>query len=610
MKRKSLLVIAVPLILSSCTANEEDRYTFNHQQGTADYESYMYFNDSFFEKESTIYNPSLATASVSMAMASFASQSEPANYDHRYKNIESLLTDIGFKDFYVNENYKKKPGSDTIGLVFAHKNVLGKELVVMGVRGANYEAEWASNFKLGKREDGYHDGFRSAADEACRELVNYVDSHNFDGDIKVWMAGYSRAGATCNITAGLLDEKISKGDSIFKNNVTLKKEDLYAYTFEAPMGAPSTKNDSGDILVKLDDYNNIFNIVNQNDLVPLVAMKEFGFTRFGIDKYLPDSFTDFDFQKHLNNVIYFYDRISNHNALGDYKISSFTTKSLSGFSFGEDKKSHAWTQGLLLKELISLLTVEGVETIDNYVETIQKGLRYLFELIYESGYFKGSLIDIGLSMIQNISTIKTVEDLVDDVQREPGRFVDDLRPTLMRGLRKLGIEVDTHEFVNNLLSLGTALTKTIIYSLENAKNYLVFSLFSKDNLLSIASGHYPELCQSHIRALDPLYTKDPYVTDMSEKFYKLEVIKDEGLEIVINRNDYPIVSIGDNLEPIDNDVAYRDEGAYYTIYLPYNESYNVKFNMDTFFSLSHYDQIKGDFVEDTKQLDSSFSFEI
>lgn len=71
---------------------------------------------------------------------------------------------------------------------------------------------------------------------------------------------------------------------------TFTNDDLYAYTFEAPQGAnynSKTVKQPGDAI-----YNNIYNVVNPNDLVPKVAMSEYGFTRFGTDKYITTKFYD------------------------------------------------------------------------------------------------------------------------------------------------------------------------------------------------------------------------------------------------------------------------------------------------------------------------------
>ena len=61
--------------------------------------------------------------------------------------------------------------------------------------------------------------------------------------------------------------------------MNLTRNHIYSYCFEAPQGAPNEKDENGEIPAKGKDYDNIFNISNFNDPVPLVAMNELGFAR-------------------------------------------------------------------------------------------------------------------------------------------------------------------------------------------------------------------------------------------------------------------------------------------------------------------------------------------
>ena len=92
-----------------------------------------------------------------------------------------------------------------------------------------------------------------------------------------------------NVAAGLLDSSLDKGQEVF-NNVKLNLEDIYTYTFEAPQGA---NVNSKTIKAPKDAiYGNIWNIINPNDIVTKVAMSEYGFTRFGTDKFITTEFFD------------------------------------------------------------------------------------------------------------------------------------------------------------------------------------------------------------------------------------------------------------------------------------------------------------------------------
>ena len=105
-----ILALAIILTLTSCEGGRA-RYTFKYQSGTSDYSSEMYYKDSLFDHDADVYDPSLATASLSLAMASFASIEEK-DYANRSRNAKDLLTKLGFKDIVPNDFFKEKPGTD------------------------------------------------------------------------------------------------------------------------------------------------------------------------------------------------------------------------------------------------------------------------------------------------------------------------------------------------------------------------------------------------------------------------------------------------------------------------------------------------------------------
>ena len=127
---------------------------------------------------------------------------------------------------YVNDNNTSKPGTDTIGVSIGSKVLqqydgsTGKlkdtdsTLIVVTIRGANYEKEWASNVTLGNGADtdGEAQGFSEAADQTIEAVDYYISRYDLQdeveaGKVKFWVAGFSRAGATANITSKRLIEK-------------------------------------------------------------------------------------------------------------------------------------------------------------------------------------------------------------------------------------------------------------------------------------------------------------------------------------------------------------------------------------------------------------------
>ena len=139
------------------------------------------------------------------------------------------MSDMGCvdEDIYVNDNYLKRPDRNTIGCCIGRKTLSdGKNLVIIAVRGGGYEAEWAGNVTLG--ESGEHKGFSTAAGQVFSALKDYLAERGIDGkssNTKFWIAGYSRAGATSNLTAKrIIDAYDNSGARTF------------AYPIEAPKG--------------------------------------------------------------------------------------------------------------------------------------------------------------------------------------------------------------------------------------------------------------------------------------------------------------------------------------------------------------------------------------
>lgn len=259
---------------------------------TDDYDSVspFYYSDGYFLEDPTVYNTHLATMSINAAVAAFGRMTthiEGNGYANHFANIKQLFSDIECYDsnFFANEDYQMKPdyfGEDgrltTIGVAISQKEIkAGDEtftLVPVAIRGGGYETEWASNVTIGG--EGEAKGFSDAAGQVYAHIDNYIKNYGLtekvaSGKVKFWVVGYSRAGATANLTSKrLVDFYGEKGNQV------------YGYTFEAPMGgliserliAEHTGNGA---------YPTIHNTVNDLDFVTLVAPKEMGFIRYGVD---------------------------------------------------------------------------------------------------------------------------------------------------------------------------------------------------------------------------------------------------------------------------------------------------------------------------------------
>lgn len=253
-----------------------------------DLDGTFYYTDAYFKNPGT-YNEHLATMSLCMAMSAFNSNvgndnKDGTDYVLKSKNIVKLLSDIGVgrDNIYLSNTYTVKPGTGTIGVAIGQKELddEGHILVPIAVRGAGYESEWTSNVTIGNNtEAGEHAGFADAANQVFAQVKSYISNYNLEqavreGKVKFWVTGYSRAGATANLTARRLI------DAYGTNN------EVYAYCMEAPQGALK------DYTTGKSQYNIIHNCINYNDPVPKVAPSFMNFIRYGEDKIFNKPNTD------------------------------------------------------------------------------------------------------------------------------------------------------------------------------------------------------------------------------------------------------------------------------------------------------------------------------
>ena len=271
---------------------------------------YIYYSDDYFRHESTRYNPHLATLSIYSAKYSMNpggpdSPDDEHWYQHQSDRLANFWTKIGFNDADFNLDYYRRTSFDTIGIGCASRVVTEGSnkftVIACTVRSGGYFLEWSNNVYLGdgSKSDMMHEGWYNAANKVIDfvgEYIRYLQNNSKlqTTQIKLWLSGFSRGGAVMNIAGGLLDNKLGMDDSKTRyeiyEGVNLKREDILVYTFEAPQGA----NFNSTTVAKPTDelYYNIFNIVNPNDFVTKVAMGRYGFTRFGIDKFIITEFFD------------------------------------------------------------------------------------------------------------------------------------------------------------------------------------------------------------------------------------------------------------------------------------------------------------------------------
>ncbi len=234
------------------------------------------YDDEWFLQDARTLDPNLRMISLVMAMSGFPSV--VGGEHNQYKNAKAFMEKVGFTDFEVNEDYKKKPSKHTLGIFAARKeaNVNGEDItiVALGFRGAAYGLEWYENTILGK--EGPARGFMGATDRTYKFLTDYLVAHvmkegmdllsadvsRTGKKIKLWIAGYSRSAAVANLLGKVVVDRL--GD----------EKNTFVYTFECPKAATFDDNR---------EYKNIHNCINPVDFVPLIIPNVWGFARCGVD---------------------------------------------------------------------------------------------------------------------------------------------------------------------------------------------------------------------------------------------------------------------------------------------------------------------------------------
>lgn len=223
-----------------------------------------------------------------------------------------------------------------------------------------------------------------------------------------------------------------------------------------------------------------------------------------------------------------------------------------------------------------------MEAKTSYVEKLQPAFRTIFDIIYRSGNFKGSLIDLGVSMINDIISIFDLDTLINDffVAEQRKYLVQDLTVIVNRGLEKFGIMFPLEEvkpkvqaFIKMLADFGgDVITKGLFQ--------IIFTLFSKANLSCLGTGHYPELCLAEIRALDPNYVNEPFKNTNPDGKYFTVSLPDQNAKMSIFEGGHEIVNV-DNGVVYVADVPTRIDVSGVDAILPYGPQYEVKVFTDS-----------------------------
>lgn len=290
-KRMTAVVLCVVTVFCSCGAavyaEPDSRGIFRCDWfDESIYYPYEY-SDEWFGGKASDYNHELATFALCASLASFNSFNDK-DVD---ENIEKLFKECGYD---IHSYGYETEGYDTVGLAVGAKDAVidgvTYTLTLAIIRSGNYYMEWGGNLRVGSGET--HKGFDLAKATVIGYLNEYFSEHKPEHEVKLLTSGYSRGASIANLFAAELDDgryASSVGGKNYIAEAELSKENIYAYTYEAPQ---CTKDKNA----HAEAYNNIFNIVNPNDYVPMFVMDEWGFTHYGRRLELPgaDNCAEYD----------------------------------------------------------------------------------------------------------------------------------------------------------------------------------------------------------------------------------------------------------------------------------------------------------------------------
>lgn len=431
------------------------------------------YSDEWFTKSAYKYNHALANVSMVLTQASFASASAKSDYSDAWKNAKALLNQCGFENFMANNDAKTMPGGHTIGAVAASKQLIDNggtyTLIALGIRGHNYGQEWASNFWVGAKGD--HAGFCDARDKVLTFLRQYISSMGISGRVKIWTTGFSRAAITANMLAAKLDDGVSLGA-----NVSTTPHDVYCYTFETPQGTVDP-NAHAPI------YRNIKNIMNPNDLVPLVGPDIWGFTRYGEDYYVPCRQKDANYQAMADAM---WSELTKMGWSRFYLIDDFHYLTLSG----ENKNiTQIEYYDMLFKAMFQSLAPNR----QAYVDNLQADLMELSASLL--GFHTTQIMDGLKNFAQNLVT----GDLL-KAAANPMNLAGVLEDSLIDAFNRAGvINYDNSEKVNAMVkNLVQLMLPFIMSNPEIAVNLVL-------NLMQILNAHFSEVTHAWLRTLPASY---------------------------------------------------------------------------------------------------------
>lgn len=482
----------------------------NVEDSTLDYA----YSDAYFAADARVYNPSLSSMSLCLEMSSWSSLDEEDWVD-KSANARELLTDLGFIDFAQNDFWNAHPTVESIGAVAARKELQDATLIALAVRGGGYFSEWGSNVLIGDADA--HTGFATARDNVLAFLQEYVAANGITGRVKLWLVGFSRGAAVANMTAGYLN------DNGLSAEATLVPQDLYCYTFEAPQGIQVSAAGADA------DYSNIHNIINPNDIVPLVAPDGWGFARYNQTSHLLPTITTVHYADAREKMLEQYARILEPvNVLDEneaaYNIAEYA-KTLEmkvnwqsilpgGAPFIELNvvdNTHL-PQAVMLNEFVSAL-IHAAKSRDQFHDNIESDISTLLgELM---GASKGASLSDYIQQLGDALTANDGENLAYIIEPIIQLNFTSLENRLAQVTQRLREVIPQPEGYTDIVGTVTSLVDVMATMLVEDPEAILNLVLSLSNT-SMIQAHYAEVTLAWLRAADPNFTDDPITCAVPE----------------------------------------------------------------------------------------------
>ena len=562
MKTRKILLLLLPILCLPSCSNEQG---IAFHSNVEDHVFQTLYDDGIFSLDNASFHSEIALPSYASAMATIRSD---CNYDERAFFLIDLWKKEGFSSFYVSDSFTQKPGLDTIGYAFAHKEIAASDgkahLFAIALRSGTYEGEWASNITLG--EEGDAQGMSDSASTVYESFLSYLNQEGYKGKAKFWISGYSRGGSVANLVAGRLLDGLEEGP--FPSAIASGKEDVYAYCFEPIACAYGEEKD-----VHGTRYQGVKNILNFNDPMPHIIPSRWGFCRYGEDLYYPDRFTDIRFEFGLRKTLLSRYRFEK----GGHKYTPYTVDEWKFYDVGEaDAKEANLPRASVFPSIgrfARLLSQELSSTLTRrtYTGIIEPGLRSLvatFSGLNED--ITGEIISPS-ALLNVISSFPFVRTLLFELQQGRGGFTYSLTFLLYEIFEP---STSNYEALKKLCDDNFWLF-ALIPSVFAKRRDLALQIFSRDNLTKFLQAHYTELNYSFTRSLDKRLYGDGACELNDGSYYLLHVTNAEG--IVLKEDTYgEIFSFSDGAMESKALAAERLCDGSIDVFLPKNGVYSYQ----------------------------------